>query len=256
MTDAIQHLYNRLRTEAYPTAQMGGIYANKPGYHNKRDALPSSDYSVQQPDDQAGSGQNASGLDITLNPADMRHLTQRLIDLTHAADPRIQVMREFFGTQDGHTVTGRDVRTMRVITSDPSHTWHVHASLFRRWAGDHTAMDALAGAIIGTNQEDDMTPDQDALLREIFNLVTWTNQRTADVDPVIRATDGVARDTFNLATWTNTTTSEQLTRIERGENTTDHRTAMSEILNRVDALATRLDELESITYRDDGDDDD
>src|SRR5579864_43668 len=107
MTDALQHLFNRLKNEAYPAALMGGIYANKPGYHNKRDNLSSSDYSVQQPDDKAGSGQWASALDITLhNPGDMKSLTQKLIDLTLAGDPRIQVLREFFGTTDGVNVTG------------------------------------------------------------------------------------------------------------------------------------------------------
>ena len=156
MTDALQHLYDRLKNEAYPTAQMGGIYANKPGYHNKRDQLPGSDYSVQHDDDRAGSGQWAAALDITLNPADMRHLTQRLIDLTLARDPRIQVCREFFGTVDGVTVTGMDVREVRWITSDPSHIWHDHISVFRRWAGDIAAMNALGDAILGTTGGDDM----------------------------------------------------------------------------------------------------
>ena len=149
MTDAIQHLFDRLKAEAYPTAQLGGIYANKPGYHNRRDNLPGSDYSVQRPDDQAGNGQWAAGLDVTLhNPADMVRLTQRLIDLTLARDARIQVVREFFGTTDGRTVVGLDVRDVRWITSDPSHLWHEHYSIYRRWAGAHAAMDALADAIL------------------------------------------------------------------------------------------------------------
>ena len=148
MTDALQHLYNRLKHGGYPTAQMGGIYANKPGYHNKRDNLPASDYSCQHPDDRAGSGQWAAGLDVTLNPADMPRMTQQLIDLTFARDPRIQVVREFFGTVNGRDVTGLDVRDVRWVTSDSSHLWHVHLSVFRRWAGDHAAMDALADAIL------------------------------------------------------------------------------------------------------------
>ncbi len=175
MTAAIQHLYDRLKAH-YPHAQLelGGIYANKPGYHNKRDNLPAHDYSVQQPDDQAGSGQNASALDITLrDPADMAKLTQRLIDLTYAADPRIQVLREFLGTLDGVNVVGCDVRGMYDITSeDTTHTWHEHISIFRRWAGDWAAMDAVADAIIGgtsPGDEDDMTPEQEQQLAQAAN---------------------------------------------------------------------------------------
>lgn len=190
MTDALQHLYDRLRAERYPTAQMGGIYANKPGYHNKRDNLPSSDYSCQQPDDQAGSGQNASGLDITLNPTDMRDLTQRLIDLTLARDPRIQVAREFFGTVDGVNVTGMDVRDVRWITSDPSHIWHDHISIFRRWAGDLAAMDALADAILGGTTQPDtggflmaLSDQQQADLYN--NVATIRGQQENTIIPVL-----------------------------------------------------------------------
>ena len=151
MTAAIQHLYDRLEV-TYPHAQLelGGIYANKPGYHNKRDNLPGSDYSVQHPDDRAGSGQDASALDITLrNPPEIAKLTQRLIDLADAHDDRIQVLREFLGTTNGYTVVGRDVRENRPITSDDSHLWHCHISVYRRYAGDWAAMDAVAAAITG-----------------------------------------------------------------------------------------------------------
>ena len=184
MTDALQHLFNRLRAGGYPAAQLGGIYANKPGYHNKRDQLPGSDYSCQQPDDLAGSGQDAAVLDITLHdPTDMARITQRLIDLTNASDPRIQVLREFFGTVDGaQTVTGRDVRTHRWITSDDSHLWHCHISAYRRWAGDTAAMDAVADAILGTEAED-MTPDQAnqlaAIHHYLFDPVTPKGQTGA-----------------------------------------------------------------------------
>jgi ketosteroid isomerase-like protein len=153
---AIQHLFDRLKSGGYPAAEMGGIYANKSGYHNCRDALPASDYSVQQPDDQKGSGNNASALDVTLrNPADMKRITQRLIDLTNAGDPRVQVLREFFGTVDGVTVTGRDVRTKQIVYSDDdSHLWHCHISVYRRWAADD-ALDDVADAILGKTS----TPD-------------------------------------------------------------------------------------------------
>lgn len=160
---AIQHLWDRLKAGSYPAAEMGGIYAAKPGYHNCRDALPSSDYSVQQPDDLKGSGDNASALDVTLrDPADMKRITQRLIDLTNAGDSRIQTLREFFGTVDGVTVTGRDVRTKQVVTStDDTHLWHCHISVYRRYAGDTPAMDAAADAILGSSPTPDPAPTPD-----------------------------------------------------------------------------------------------
>ena len=40
MTDAIQHLFDRLKAEGYPAAQLGGIYANKAGYHNQEGQPP------------------------------------------------------------------------------------------------------------------------------------------------------------------------------------------------------------------------
>ena len=177
MSAAIEHLYHRLKNEGYPTAQLGGIYAAKPGYHNKRDNLPPSDYSVQTPDDQLGPGNLAAALDITLNTADMPRLTQALIDLTLAGDGRVQTLREFFGTVNGHDVVGMDVRDKRWETSDDSHLWHVHISVYRRFAGDHDAMDQVADAILGltttgpppvtggggtppTQEDDEMTPEQ------------------------------------------------------------------------------------------------
>ena len=55
-------------------------------------------------------------------------------------------------------------------------------------------MDAVADAIIGTNGAD-MTPDQDKILRDTFNLSAATNG-------AVGALDGVIRDTYNAATET------------------------------------------------------
>ena len=151
---AIEHLYDRLKAEGYPDAEFGGIYAKKPGYHNARKNLTPSDYSVQEPDDKLGSSDNASALDITLrNSSDMKKITQRLIDLTNAEDGRVQVLREFYGTVDGYNVTGREVRTKRVISSDDSHLWHLHISVYRKWSGDSTAMNKVADAILGKGND-------------------------------------------------------------------------------------------------------
>ena len=56
-----------------------------------------------------------------------------------------------------------------------------------------------------------MTPEQDQLLREIYNRADWTNNRTVDMDTVLR-------DTFNRADWINewrAEVDEQLAELKR-----------------------------------------
>src|SRR5678816_913867 len=52
-----------------PSTRLGGIYANKPGYHNTRNQLPSTDYSVQYALDRIGPDDKASALDWTFPSA-------------------------------------------------------------------------------------------------------------------------------------------------------------------------------------------
>ena len=79
----------------------------------------------------------------------------------------------FLGTLDGVTVTGLDVRGRYWITGDGTHTWHEHTAIYRRWAADHAAMDALADAILGSQPHppggDDVTPEQWAYI-EAMNV--------------------------------------------------------------------------------------
>jgi hypothetical protein len=149
---AIRRLFDRLRNEGYQNGLLSGIFANTAGYHNARNNFaPRGNYSVLLPDDLLGNGWAGSGLDMTLRaPADMARITQRLIDLTMARDPRVQCLREFFGTVNGRTVTGLDVRDRRWVSSDPTHLWHIHISVYRRFAEDMAAMEGVANAILGT----------------------------------------------------------------------------------------------------------
>lgn len=147
-----------------PSAQLSGIYANKPGYHNCRNQLPSSDYSVQKSYDQKGDGWAAGALDITLSDADMKRVTQRLIDATKAGEGnggKLRALRSFFGTVDGYSVTGMDVPGAYWITSDDSHLWHVHASTRRELANDEAAWADVAAVMTGgaapsTGEDEDM----------------------------------------------------------------------------------------------------
>jgi hypothetical protein len=159
---ALQHCYDTVKA-AIPSAQLGGIYANKPGYHNARAQLPSSDYSVQKSYDKQGDAWAASGLDITLQPGDMKRLTQRLIDATLAnpQDPRVRALREFFGTVDGVNVTGLDVPGRYWVTSDSSHLWHVHLSGKRSYTGDEQAWADVASVLLATDQPTPPAPGGD-----------------------------------------------------------------------------------------------
>jgi hypothetical protein len=147
-----------------PEAVLSGIQgdaAHTYGYHRGRNYVASSDYSAQQSDDRQGSGEAACGLDINF-PADwMETVTRRLIAAVDAgeADDRLLALREFYGTTNGSDVTGRDVRTGYWVTSDDSHLWHVHCSIYRRWADDAATLAGIADVITGgagTPVEDSM----------------------------------------------------------------------------------------------------
>src|SRR5262245_10802353 len=48
-----------------PSVRLGGIYANKPGYHNTRAANSPSNYSIRDPQDQLGPPDKAAAIDLT-----------------------------------------------------------------------------------------------------------------------------------------------------------------------------------------------
>lgn len=159
--------------QAVPSAQLAGIYVDKPGYHNCREALPSSDYSVQHLEDRLGDPEAGSALDITLPPNEQRLLTARLIRATLARDPRMWVVREFYGSVDGVTVTGLDVRDLRWLkNTDDSHLWHIHISFYRRYATDHAALQQVAGVLIGVAEppvgEDMNENDTEKMIAQAF----------------------------------------------------------------------------------------
>lgn len=135
---SIAGVYERLvRLRPRVEWTLSGIIGDKAhfyGYHRARAVLPYDDYSVELPADRDGPDWAAAALDI--KPPDALHqhrLTMRLLRATQARDPRLtRVVREWYGSLDGVTVTGYDIPTMQPATSDDSHLWHVHISFFRR----------------------------------------------------------------------------------------------------------------------------
>ena len=120
-----------------PSTKLGGTYANKPGYHDYRDGLPSNDYSVvDRPPDDGGPGDVCGAIDWTFPDAQagdystIAVYTNRLLaSAQDPDDPRLNGWREFYGQADYDSyVEGWDCRYGVPATSDASHLWHIHLS--------------------------------------------------------------------------------------------------------------------------------
>lgn len=141
------------------TSQLGGILARKPGYHNSRDRLPGSDYSVAQfKVDRQGPANESAGVDWTFPEAQGGNYTRiskyskRLLAAGRAGDndPRTVYMREFFGNSDtDREVEGWDFSKNRAASSDSSHLWHIHISIHRKYVNDPRAMQAILSILKG-----------------------------------------------------------------------------------------------------------
>lgn len=178
---AIVNLFNLVHARI-PQATLSGIIGDSShtyGYHRAAAYVPTNDYSRQFPEDRDGiDAYAACALDISLPPDLMRTVSHRLMVAGRANDPRLAALREWFGTENGTVVTGWDRRSPRTpsddcyTSSDDSHLWHVHLSIYRSLANNAAALAPIADVIAGVDTEDDMTPEQDALLRKIAAAIT------------------------------------------------------------------------------------
>lgn len=157
-----------------PTSELGGILANKPGYHNARNRLPASDYSVRQyAVDREGPSDEGSAIDWTFpeaqsgNYSRIKKYSLRLQNAGLRQDPRTKYIREYYGNVDGdREVDGYDFRAHTFAGSDPSHLWHIHISIHRKYINDPTAMRAILGILRG---EEEVVTEKDK--QDIANLV-------------------------------------------------------------------------------------
>jgi hypothetical protein len=148
-----------------PGVLLGGIYANKSGYHSSRAEnlvnWPWS-YSVRFPLDlDRGPADKARAIDLTMSAANMKLYTGRLVAAADRNDPRMRPVRSFYGTTDGVNVVGRirddDTGPYRKATSDTSHLWHDHISIWCAYCADWTALAGVLSVLAGqTKQEDPM----------------------------------------------------------------------------------------------------
>lgn len=162
ITDPMWDLWQALAVLA-PGTQLGGIYANKAGYHNTRDQNDPWDYSVcDDPPDQAGPADKAAAIDWTFPEAQsgdysrISVYTQRL--LRSAQDPddnRLNGWREFYGNADTDSfVEGWDIRYGGPATSDSSHLWHIHLSENRDQTTSQANKDAVLSVLKGETVEE------------------------------------------------------------------------------------------------------
>lgn len=151
-------------------AELGGIYADKTGYHNYRDALSSTDYSVEEvANDRKGSGKYADGIDLTLNESNMKKYSNRLKTAYKSKDKRLFIngepaTREFIGTIDGDTVycymlTGGIPQGVGSDSGedwgrDSSHLWHIHISIIRKFGDNWQIFSGLLSILKGEPYDD------------------------------------------------------------------------------------------------------
>ncbi|OKI45117.1 hypothetical protein A6A27_11935 [Micromonospora sp. CB01531] len=147
-----------------PDIALGGIYANKKGYHNTRaanDANWPGNYSVIHADDRKGPSDKAAAIDLTFRSAqggDYRTIekySDRLYAAGKAEDPRLDGWREFFGQCDNDThVEGWDFRKDQDTTSDSSHLWHIHCSEVRAYVESMANKECLLSVLKGESLAD------------------------------------------------------------------------------------------------------
>jgi hypothetical protein len=161
ITDAEWWLWQRLH-ELEPKTKLGGIYADKSGFHNtgnKNKSRWPGNYSVRDKVNQSGPGMtHASAEDWTFPDAQAGHYatidkyTSRLVhSALDGSDPRLDlILFEFYGQADNDShVEGYNEYREDDVTSDASHLWHIHLSFLRSKCGDTWGMWALLTVLMG-----------------------------------------------------------------------------------------------------------
>jgi hypothetical protein len=151
---AIRYLWVETK-KILPSVKLGGIFVDKPGYHNSREGNESNDYSVRLLADKQGPPNLGSAIDLTMSDAEMRKRTGYL--RTAALDPednRTSYLREFIGTLNSTDVycliaSGPGTAFKYDGSRAKSHLWHIHASFYRLYCNDYTAMDAFLSVFSG-----------------------------------------------------------------------------------------------------------
>lgn len=156
ITDEMWQLWETCAA-AIDGVQLGGIFANKPGYHNTRNANDSDDYSVEKAADKEGPGDKAAGLDLTFPEAHsgdykrIQSYTKRVVDAAEVRDERLYigdtpVIREIIGNFSSEA-RAYDLYTRVTDSREDSHLWHIHFSVTRKYLAEGDVLAGLASVI-------------------------------------------------------------------------------------------------------------
>ncbi|MFG3340520.1 hypothetical protein [Glycomyces sp. NPDC048151] len=177
--DAVYSVFHHVKARV-PSARYGGAYVRKPGFHaSVEDNLASwpSNYSVREAINRRDPRTVTRALDITLSDSDMRTLTRRLADAVRADDPRLEGLREFFGTLDGDEVYGRSRlgpdTAWYASSADDSHLWHIHLSFFTPFADDWSALAGIVSVLIGESLDEYLGGTMERIIAEHGDSGMW-----------------------------------------------------------------------------------
>lgn len=141
-----------------PSVKLGGIFADKPGYHNTRAANNPKNYSVADfALDRQGPPDKAAAIDLTFPDAQasryetiIKYSKRLLLSGKDMDDERGNYLREFYGQADAdQAVEGWDFQRLITVSSDSSHLWHIHISVIRAYVNDPKAFRALFSILQG-----------------------------------------------------------------------------------------------------------
>lgn len=133
-------------------------------------------YGTTDARDKRGDGNWYRAGDVALKGQPLWDACRRLDAAVRAG--RLPGLAEWFGTYDGKTVVGWFEG--KASTSDASHLTHLHFGVWTEVANDDAFMGRLFAVITGT-EEDDMTPEQEQMLREVHSHMKATDQRVREV---------------------------------------------------------------------------
>jgi hypothetical protein len=190
-TAALIDIYQAIEASGqYPTMRRGGIvgdaaHARRATYHISVQDQPyrAGNYTLHAPADRRGRTDIARAIDLTMGPADMNRMGDRLWAAcvkNHrdpGSEPRIEIVRDWYGRRSGvGSVTGWNRydsggKNVGPASSDSSHDWHTHISIFTDYADDPVAMRGLIDIILGRPLQEEDMPFTDADKQFIRDVV-------------------------------------------------------------------------------------
>jgi hypothetical protein len=159
--DTLWWLWLVMRAHVGNDLELGGIYANKSGFHNTREGNSKNypgNYSIRDKINQFGPKDMAAAIDLTFRSAQSgkytnidKYTSRLLSSALNKADPRLDLfVFEFYGQADNDVhVEGYNEYKEEAASSDTSHLWHLHISAIRGEINDWWGVWALYTVLIG-----------------------------------------------------------------------------------------------------------